>query len=138
MTWGGDVARMIGGLLFNERALGEAYTVSTAEHHTWGEIAEFYREICGLNSVWVDKELFQELYNHQLYKNVPPYWQLECDRLFDRVIDNGKVLAATGLKQSELKPLYEGLEAEIARCPRNYPWKVRTRFDEYLATQGIQ
>ena len=138
MTWGGDVARMIAEILFNEQCLGEAYTVATSEHHTWGEIADYYHEICGLNSVWVDKELFRELGNHQLFKNVPPNWQLECDRLFDRVIDNSKILAATGMKQSDLKPLFDGLKMEIERCPKDYPWPVNTRFDEYLAAHGIK
>ena len=56
----------------------------------------------------------------QFVKNVPPYWQLECDRLFDRVIDNSKVLAATGMKQSELKALFDGLKMEIERCPKDH------------------
>ena len=56
MSWGGDVARMIAGLLFNERARGEAFTVATAEHHSWGEIADYYKAICNLEAVWVDKE----------------------------------------------------------------------------------
>lgn len=34
LTWGGDSARMISALIGNERALGEAYTIATAEHHT--------------------------------------------------------------------------------------------------------
>lgn len=138
MSWAGDVARMIAGILFNEQCLGEAYTVATSEHHTWGEIAEYYHEICGLNSVWVDKERFRNILGPQFVKNVPPYWQLECDRLFDRVIDNSKVLAATGMKQSELKPLFDGLKMEIERCPKDHQWKANPRFDEYLAAHGIK
>ena len=55
MTWAGDVAKMIAGLVGNECALGECYTVSTAEHHTWGEIAEYYHRLIGLKVAPVDR-----------------------------------------------------------------------------------
>lgn len=138
MSWAGDVARMIAGLLFNEQALGETYTVSTSEHHTWGEIAEYYQQICGLKSIWVDKSDFRDLMFPAAFNNVPPYWQLEVDRLFDRVIDNSKILAATGMRQPDLKPLYDGLEMEIARCPRDHRWNMNPRFDAYLTQHGLR
>lgn len=132
MSWGGDVAKMLAGLLFNEQAFGETYTVATAEHHTWGEIAEYYRDICGLESVWVDKEDYIRIIQPDPY-NTGARWQLEYDRLFDRVMDNSKVLAATGMKQAELMPLYDGLRHEIARCPKDHPFAVNERMDAYLA-----
>lgn len=133
MSWGGDVARMIAGLLFNEQARGEAFTVATAEHHTWGEIADYYKAICNLKAVWVDKEDYIRILQPDPY-NFGARWQLECDRLFDRIMDNSKVLAATGIRQSELMPLYDGLEKEISRCPEDHPWPVNRRMDDYLAT----
>jgi len=45
MSWGGDVARMIVGLVGNPGALGEAFTVSTSEHRAWGEVADIYRSV---------------------------------------------------------------------------------------------
>ena len=132
MSWGGDVAAMIAKLLFNDRARGETYTVSTAEHHTWGEIAEYYHDICGLEAVWVDKEDYLRIIQPDPYTPANR-WQLEYDRLFTRIMDNSKVLAATGMKQSELMPLYDGLKREIARCPRDYPFDVCERMDDYLA-----
>ncbi len=132
MSWGGDVARMIAGLLFNEKALGEIFTVATAEHHTWGEIAEYYKDLCSLDAVWVDKEDYIRILNPDPYA-VPVRWQLEYDRLFSRVMDNSKVLAATGMKQSELISLYDGLKREISRCPKDTVWPVCDRMDAYLA-----
>ena len=69
--------------------------------------------------------------------NPDPYcpgarWQLEYDRLFDRIMDNSKVLAATGMKQEELMPLYDGLKHEIARCPRDFQWQENKLMDDYL------
>ena len=136
MSWAGDVARMIAGLLFNERAFGETFTVSTSEHHSWGEIAEYYREICGLRAVWADMEDYLRVLRSTRPMTVGDRWQLVYDRLFDRIVDNSKVLAATGMKQSELKTLYAGLEYEIGRCPRDYPWIANPAMDDFLKARG--
>lgn len=132
MSWAGDVAKMIAGLLFNEKAPGEVFTVATAEHHTWGEIADYYKNICNLKAVWVDKEDYLKILSPDPY-SLGARWQLEYDRLFDRIMDNSKVLAVTGMKQSELTTLYDGLKKEITRCPKDYPFPVNSRMDEYLA-----
>ena len=39
-------------------------------------------------------------------------WQLSYDRLYNRVMDNSKILKETGLSQQDLKTLYEGLLLE--------------------------
>ncbi len=131
MSWAGDVARMIAGLLFNEKALCETFTVSTSEHRTWGEIADYYKDLCNLKAVWVDKEEYLRILTPDPYETYAR-WQLEYDRLFDRIVDNSKVLAATGMTQESLISLYEGLKREIARCPRTHEWPVNTRMDDYL------
>lgn len=133
MSWAGDVARMIAGLLFNEKAVGETFTVATSEHRTWGEIADYYTDICNLKAVWADKEDYLRIFSPDPYF-LNARWQLEYDRLFDRIIDNSKVLAATGMKQAELTPLYDGLKKEIARCPKNTQWHGNERMDAFLAS----
>jgi len=132
LSWGGDAGRMIGKLLFREAALGEAFNINSAEHRTWGEIADYYKDICNLEAVWVDKEDYLNILNPDPYQ-MWPRWQLEYARLFDRVVDNGKVLAVTGMKQSEMMPLYDGLKMEISRTPKDYPWPNNQRMDDYLA-----
>ena len=136
MSWGGDAARMFSLLLFNEKALGETFTISTAEHHPWGEIAEYYNDICGLKVEWVDKEYFLQCISPFKYYQAAR-WQLDYDRLFDRIIDNSKVLAATGLKQTDLMPLYDGLKYEIGRCPKNIEWHPNPRMDSMLEKLGL-
>ena len=126
------VLPMIGALLFCKCAFGEVYNINSAEHHTWGEIADYYKEICGLKAVWVDKEDYLKILNPD--PCCPgPRWQLEYARLFDREVDNSKVLAATGMKQSDLMPLYDGLKMEIDRTPKDHPWPNNRRMDDYLA-----
>lgn len=133
MTWAGDVAKMIGALVLNEKAYGEVYTVATAEHHTWREIAEMYREIGGLEYVTVSTEDFLDIVNPG---NIHSRQQLIYDRLYDRSVDNSKILEISGLKQSELMELKEGLRLELARLPEDAirPARdVNARMDAYLA-----
>ena len=135
MSWAGDVAVMIARLLFNEKASGEVFSVCTAEHHSWEEIAAYYKDICGLESVWIDPEDYLRILNPNPF-NYYIRWQLEYDRLFDRIMDNSKVLAVTGMSQGALTKLYDGLEKEIARCPRDFKWPVNEAMDEYLASHS--
>ena len=134
LTWAGDNARFIARLLFNDLALGEAFTVATAEHHTWGEMAEIYASLRGLKAVWAPEEDFLRIVDPNPW-NPHPAWQLRTDRLFNRIIDNSKVLAATGLAQSNLMPTAKGLELELAKVPRDFAWGARgadARMDAWL------
>ena len=134
MTWAGDVAKMIAGLLFNEKAMREIYTVSTAEHHTWGEIAEYYHELIGLECTWVSNDEYISAING----HIGHYRQLWYDRLFDRIVDNTKILDATGMKQSDLMPLKEGLRYEISKLPRDIFTDCVSVMDEWFIKNGIE
>lgn len=39
-------------------------------------------------------------------------WQLHYDRMFDRIMDNSKILRDTGLSQKDMTTLYDGLTRE--------------------------
>ena len=134
MNWAGNTAKMFAGLLFNPAAMREAFTLGSAEHHTWGEIAEYYKEIIGLEYVAADIDDYVNIMGGSRFVR----YQLCYDRMFNRVIDNSKILRVTGLKQEELMPLRRGLEQELtslskekvaAIWPPNDAWK---RMDEYL------
>lgn len=139
MSWGGDVAEMIVRLLFNEKAKREIYTVATSEHRKWKEVAEFYRDIIGLEYVPVDTETYLRCFTPDRSIAPTARYQLEYDRLFDRIIDNTKVLEATGLKQSDLMPLQKGLEFELSRLPKDYEWQhtcINDNMDFFLKEMG--
>ena len=115
MTWAGDVAEMLARLLFSQTAMGEAFNVTTAEHQTWEQVAQIYNQLYGLQYEWVDTEAYLE----DKAKNDKSgrvtkgsRWQLSYDRLYNRVMDNSKILKETGLSQQDLKTLYEGLLLE--------------------------
>ena len=105
MTWAGDVAKMIARLVLNESTFGEDYNVVTSEHHSWSEVADCYKECMGLRVEETDLNMYAKV--------VEAEYQIKYDRMFDRVLDNSKVLAATGMVPSDLKSLRSGLEAEL-------------------------
>ncbi len=112
MSWAGDVAEMIARIIDNPNAGGETFTIATAEHHTWREIAEYYKEIGGLDYIAVDTEDYLKCLSAE--ENIHIRQQVTLDRFFDRVVDNSKILKFTGMKQEDLMPLKEGLKREYA------------------------
>ena len=139
MSWAGDVAEMIARLLFNDKAYREIFSVSTSEHMTWGEVADIYNKLIGLEAVWIDMEEFLAIVSDGA-KNPGAYrYQLIYDRLFDRIMDNSKVLEATGLKQSDLSTLYDGLKRELEGVDADTFFVPRTGalMNEYLKEKGL-
>ena len=110
MSWGGDVAEMLARLLFNPAAIKEDFNVTTSEHHTWDEIAGYYKDIFGLDHVYVGEDEYLTARDGGVYDWAK--FQLRYDRMFDRIMDNTKVLKVTGMKQSDLTTLYDGLKRE--------------------------
>jgi nucleoside-diphosphate-sugar epimerase len=115
MTWAGDSARLIAGLVGNEKACGEDYNISTSEHQTWREIAGIYRRAIGLQIVECDVRKYASV--------VGGTYQIKYDRMLNRMIDNRKVLDATGYSQSELTPLSNGLAKELESFKKNPIYK---------------
>ena len=134
-----EMGHSVARLVLNDRAVGEAFTVATAEHHSWGEMAELYASLRGLKAVWAPEEDFLRILDPRPWSPYPA-WQLRTDRLFNRIIDNSKVLAATGLTQGDLIPLANGLETELAKVPHGYEWsgnvEAGQRMDAWLAKTG--
>lgn len=106
LDWAGNSGKLIADLLFKEETYGEAYTVSSAQNITWGEVAELYTELIGARFKWVPLKEYQEATNY--YNN----YALLYDRLFDRTIDNTKILKATGLTKDDFTSIKEGLKFE--------------------------
>ncbi len=136
MTWSGDIGKMIARLVLKPAAKREAYTLATAEHHTWREIAEYYKELVGLEYLAVDIETYSGFYGVPAAKN----YQLMHSRCCDKYYDNSKILAATGLKQSDLITLKDGLAREIAALPKDIEWPrsaINERMDAWLTTNKL-
>lgn len=111
LDWAGNSGKLIANLLFKEKSLGEAFTVSTAQNLTWGEIADIYTELLGSRFEWVSTERY--IKENPCLQSSP--WILKYDRLFDRAVDNSKVLNATGLKKEDFVSIRDGIKTELAK-----------------------
>ena len=105
MSWAGDVAEMIARIVGNPKAFRQTYTVATAENHTWQEVVDIYGRIIGLKVRIVPLSEYRAIIGR-------PY-QIMYDRMYNRIIDNRKILKATGMKQSNLMSLEKGLRYEL-------------------------
>lgn len=140
LSWGKDVAQQIAHLLFKEEAMQQVFNVCSAESRTWGEIADYYKELCGLEAVWVDKEDYLKIVSKDGIVTTDARWQLEYARMFRRITDNSKVLAVTGLKQEDCMPLYDALKMMIEAIPEDYvapDGPKGDRMDKYLEEHGL-
>ena len=106
MSYGADVAQMICLLIGSPDALGETFTVSSSDYMTWREVAESYAKICSLEIVECKLDDFISLRGG--------VYQIIYDRMYDRVVDNSKVLSVTGMDPSELTPMRVGVSRELA------------------------
>lgn len=109
LDWAGNSGKLIANLLFKDDAIGEAFTISTAQAYTWGEIADMYTEILGVKFDWVDTETYLE--NDSFIREHLSI--LKYDRFLDRKIDNSKVLKVTGLKCEDFIPIKDGIKKEL-------------------------
>lgn len=109
MTWAGDVAKMITGIILNKKkSFSEDYNVVTSEHVSWAAVANIYSDIIGLKYVPVSTQQYIEALGGGYVE-----YQVMYDRMFNRILDNSKVLNATKLKQTDFKTLKKGLREEL-------------------------
>ena len=103
LDWAGNSGKLIANLLFKEECKGEAYTISSAQNITWGDVADIYTKLLNVQFEWVPAN-----YPHNV-------WNWYYDRAYDRKIDNSKVLKATGLKPEDFKSIEEGIKTELKK-----------------------
>ena len=141
LTWAGNTGKMIAHLVHCEAALGEAYTLGAGESFTWREAAGYYTDLMGAEFVWVDTET----YLRYATREQPHDRVILCyDRLYDRAVDNAKILAATGLTAADFTPVRDALAYEL-RYAADHPDErlqrilnsegaalINRRMDEYL------
>lgn len=113
IDWAGNSGKLIAHLLFKKDAIGEAFTVSSAQNLTWGAMAELYTALLGAKFRWVSTEEYLKATDNY------NYYALLYDRLFDRTIDNRKILQVTGLTPADFTPIKEGLQIELKLLKEN-------------------
>ena len=135
LVWAEDVAKMIAGLMFREEAKREIYNIATAETMTWGEVLGCYNELFGLEAHLCDTDAYFKMIcgDNPTPKQINQRkFLLYYDRLYNRSMDNSKVLQAAGMTQDELMPMRKGLELSIGK---NIPGFCHT-MDRFLEGAG--
>lgn len=125
ITYGKDVAKMLIKLVGNEQALGEAFHPVSNDTLTWGEIAEIYQEVFGMNYVVVPDADYQLACTD---------WRTMIDRFLDRPFSNEKILRVTGLKPWDLGTLRDNLKeawagSDITRFEVSRDTNAQPKFD---------
>lgn len=105
LDWAGNSGKLIANLLWKPGAFREAFTVSSAQNLQWNDVANIYTELVGTHFEWV------ELESPLLKKGNP--WMLKYDRMYDREIDNSKILRVTGLEPEDFTPIRKGIQIEL-------------------------
>lgn len=103
LDWAGNSGKLIANLLFKKDTIGEAYTISSAQNLIWEEVSEIYTELLGVKFEWVPAN-----YSHDR-------WSWHYDRIYDRKIDNSKVLRATGLTLTDFTSIRDGIRIELKK-----------------------
>ena len=111
LDWAGNSGKLIANLFLKPETFGEAYTISTAQNLTWGEVAELYKEQFGLRVEWCDEAEFVKAY--PCVEGIKK-WLWLYDRKFSRDMDASKVFSATGLSKEDFLPIADGLRIELA------------------------
>ena len=110
LDWAGNTGKLIANLLFKKDTIGEAYTVSSAQNLTWQQVAELYEKLLGAKTEYISDKAFGD----RFHPTAESGWRYWYDRMYDRIIDNRKILAATGLKKEDFRTIEEGLKIELA------------------------
>lgn len=106
MTWAGDVAYLMAQLIGIESAMGEAFNVVTDEHITWSNVYKVYKDELNSKLVTIPvSEYLKRISSNQ--------YQVKYDRMFNRKMDNSKILSVTDNLDYSFMPLEKGLRKEI-------------------------
>ncbi|MGI6689660.1 MAG: NAD-dependent epimerase/dehydratase family protein [Christensenellales bacterium] len=114
--WAGNVGKMIACLVMNEKAIGESFTLGTGENYTWDEVSRMYTRQIGAEFIWIDTETFLAYSSDNSYMS---RCILLYDRLYNREIDNTKILNATGLNNNDFMSIEDALITELTAISQN-------------------
>lgn len=120
MTYGGDVAAAIAGLIGNKKAYGEAFHLTGTEHMAWFKVLDIYMDVlekeCGTRL-----EIYMPENSLEISKIMTNTAQVVYDRLYDRVFDNSKLISVIG--GISFAPMKEGLSQCLNEFMKNPRWR---------------
>ena len=114
---------------------GETVNVYIADYNSAYAVDMYAEQLTGLRIMTVSPEEYAKVFAispSEWYKHI-------YDRFFDRLIDNSKILAVTGMRREDFLPLREGLARELNSIRGRHIWtpnKYSDSMDTYLASIG--
>lgn len=132
MTWAGDAAKFIALLIGNSQALSNDFNTVSSETKTWEEVYKVYESEIGLELKIISLDKYVDIVGGE--------YQIKYDRMFDRIMDNTKILFATGLEAKSLVKLEAGLKKEIQKFLKNpiikvHNYSLNGRIDRVTGTR---
>ena len=120
MTLGADVAMGISKLIGNEKAMGEAFHITTDKAIKWDDVLAIYKRV--FKDVTCKEIKIKYVDDPKpIYDVMGNKYQVIYDRLFDRRYDNTKFRQAVGKYEFELP------EIGVERCLREFLEKPKFR-----------
>jgi hypothetical protein len=113
LDWAGNSGKLIANLFLKQDAMGEAFTIYSGQGLTWGQVAETYERLIGLQVRWCDEAEFLADQERRRKKQKKA-WGYFYDRYYNRDVDCSKVLGCTGLSKADFATIEEGLRTELA------------------------
>ena len=113
MTLGADVAMGISKLIGNEKALGEAFHITTDKPIKWDDVLALYKRVFK-DVTGRDIKIKYADDPKPIYEAMGNKYQVIYDRLFERRFDNSKFLLAAGEQD------FESPEIGLEKCLREF------------------
>lgn len=144
VCFAGNVGKLIARLIGKSEALATEFTLGTDENRPWSYVADCYEELLGVHFDWIDNE---EYLKFGTPDNYPHHCMLYYDRLYNRRIDNSKVLSVTKTDKKEFVSIYDGIVHELGVIADNselykrftdceYTRMMNEKIDSYYAMKG--
>lgn len=119
MTFGGDVAEVIGAVIGKKEALGNIFQITTDEYASWNDILTIYLDTIEKRTGKRPSVVYAE--NSRTFQEVAPRYQVIYDRLFNRRFDSSKVKNL--LHMQTYMDLKEGIEKSLNECLDSPEWR---------------
>ena len=126
MTLGADVAMGISKLIGNEKAMGEAFHITTDKAIKWDDVLAIYKRVFR-DVTGKDIKIMYADDPKPIYEAMGNKYQVIYDRLFDRRFDNTKFLQAAGECE------FESPEIGLEKCLKEFLENPKFRTTSPLA-----
>lgn len=89
LTYGQDVAKGIMAIIGENSALGEAFHITNPKSLKWREVLDLYKSVLVAHQGYDSDVVLQDMGKFSAWHQGK--YQIQCDRLFNRVFDNSKI-----------------------------------------------